>query len=475
MPVMERPLRAIAMGLGSLVLAGCATTLAPDNVAITSINEEEGYRRLGQRTLGAFGDTAILLSFSGGGTRAAAMSYGVMQELRDTYVISDEREIRLLDEVDTISSVSGGSFTAAYYGLFRDKLFETYEKDFLRQDVQSTLIRKLISPGYWFGTAFSGFDRTEMAIDFYDRTIFKGATFNDMAANGPPFIDINATDLTTGMRFTFSQDLFDMICSDLGSIKVARAVTASSAVPVAFPTIVLKNHADQCDIRGTREWDILQNTQPSSEAQAQLIENLRSYRDYQNRQYIHLVDGGISDNLGLRAVIDRLEGMGDTRFHRVHDSGIKNILVILVNAAVQRDSFIEQSPQKPKPATTMSAFIDSQMKRYDQETIDRMRKNIEQYQARADEQQLPLRIFFSEVTFDHIQLADARSMLNNMPTSLELSDRDVDQLIASARVLLRHEPSFKAFKERNRGRLAEGAMSESAICEYYAHPKCAEL
>ena len=84
-------------------------------------------------------------------------------------------------------------------------------------------------------------------------------------------------------------------------------------------------------------------------------------------------------------------------------------------------------------------------------------------------------VHVSEVTFDHIQLADARSMLNNMPTSLELSDRDVDQLIASARVLLRHEPSFKAFKERNRGRLAEGAMSESAICEYYAHPKCAEL
>jgi NTE family protein len=459
----------------SILLSGCASIYTPVNEPISVVDEDTGYRRVNTDRSQKMGDTLILLAFSGGGTRAAALSYGVMQELRDTYVVSQDKEVSLLQEVDTISSVSGGSFTAAYYGVFRDKLFETYEKDFLRQDVQSTLIRKLISPGYWLGTAFSGFDRTEMAIDFYDRTIFKGATFNDMAANGPPFIDINATDLTTGMRFTFSQDLFDMICSDLGSMKVARAVTASSAVPVAFPTIVLENHADQCDVSGTREWDILQNTQPNSEAQAQLLENLRSYRDHEKRKYIHLVDGGISDNLGLRAMIDRLEGLGDNRFDRVRDAGIKNILIILVNAAVERDSFIEQSAKKPKPATTMSAFIDSQMKRYDQETIDRLHQNIDQYQARADEQQLPLQIFFSEVTFDHVQLADASSMLNNMPTSLELSDRDVDQLIASARILLRHEPSFKAFKERNQGRLAEGAMSESTICEYYAHPKCAEL
>ena len=59
-----------------------------------------------------------------------------------------------------------------------------------------------------------------------------------------------------------------------------------------------------------------------------------------------------------------------------------------------------------------------------------------------------------------------------MPTSLELSDREVDQLIATARVLLRHEPSFVRFRENNNARLAEGAMSEKAICEFYNHPKC---
>ncbi len=246
-------------------LCACAT-LKPSNQPITEVDEASGYRRLGLKQDNEAGDTIVLLAFSGGGTRAAALSYGVMQELRDTYITDQNGEqSRVLDEVRTISSVSGGSFTAAYYGLFREKLFEDFEEDFLRQDVQSTLIRKMFSPGYWFNSAFSGFDRTEMAIDYYDRTIFKGATFADLAANGSPHVDINATDLTTGMRFTFSQEVFDLLCTDLSTIKVARAVTASSAVPVAFPTVVLKNHADQCDISGTQEWAILSRQNPDFE------------------------------------------------------------------------------------------------------------------------------------------------------------------------------------------------------------------
>ena len=186
------------------------------------------------------------------------------------------------------------------------------------------------------------------------------------------------------------------------------------------------------------------------------------------------MDGGISDNLGLRATIDRVEGLGEHRFGQLEALGVKNVLVILVNAAVQRDSFIEQSPNKPKPATTMSAFVDSQMSRYNQETIDRMRHNIERYQQRVDDEGLPLQFYFSEVSFDHVQLADASSVLNNMPTSLELKSEDVDKLISTGRLLLRNEPSFVLFKANNNGRLAEGAMSKHELCKYFDHPDCAD-
>ena len=59
-------------------------------------------------------DMIFILAFSGGGTRAAAMAYGVLQELRDTPIVIDGQHERLLDRVTHVSSVSGGSFTAAY-------------------------------------------------------------------------------------------------------------------------------------------------------------------------------------------------------------------------------------------------------------------------------------------------------------------------------------------------------------------------
>jgi len=124
------PLPCLLLAL-AIALSGCATTRPPSNKAISRIDESAGYRIPGGES--ERGEDVLLLAFSGGGTRAAALSYGVMQELRDTLTpTSNGSTIRLLDEVDIISSVSGGSFTAAYYGLYRERLFEDYEQDFLR-------------------------------------------------------------------------------------------------------------------------------------------------------------------------------------------------------------------------------------------------------------------------------------------------------------------------------------------------------
>jgi len=64
----------------------------------------------------------VLLASSGGGKRSAAFSYGVLRGLRDFTIDVNGRERHLLDELDTYAAVSGGSFPAAYYGLYRDRL-----------------------------------------------------------------------------------------------------------------------------------------------------------------------------------------------------------------------------------------------------------------------------------------------------------------------------------------------------------------
>jgi NTE family protein len=200
----------------------------------------------------------------------------------------------LLDEVDSISSVSGGSFTAAYYGLFGDKTFSDYEKVFRRQSIEGALIRKLFNPAYWWRSLFSGFDRTEMAIEYHNSHIFERKTIADFQLSHGPYIEINATDLGSANRFAFIQAYFDLICSDLSAFSVARAVTASSAVPVAFPTVVLKNYTGDCDTSQSNLVHFLDKQDTKSQDIRELKEQVNSYTNRTAHPYIHLVDGGVA-------------------------------------------------------------------------------------------------------------------------------------------------------------------------------------
>ena len=95
----------------------------------------------------------VCLTFSGGGTRAAALAYGAMLALRQARIDWPRQGETLLDEVDCISSVSGGSFTAAYYGLFRDDLFQRFEDQFLHRNIEGSLILRVLYPWNWLRLA----------------------------------------------------------------------------------------------------------------------------------------------------------------------------------------------------------------------------------------------------------------------------------------------------------------------------------
>jgi NTE family protein len=386
------------------------------------------------------GDIFLFLSFSGGGTRAAALSYGVLEELRDTVVSSRQKNTRLLDEVDIISSVSGGSFTAAYYGLYGEQLFEDYAEVFLKRDVQHGLILRVLNPVNWIRSVTTGVTRTEAAIEYYDKHIFKNATFADLYRRDGPFIEINATDLGTGDRFAFTPQTFHLICTDLSRIKVSEAVTASSAFPVAFAPIVLKNHAASCDMEKP-EW----MKEPRADARyftrkQTIISNMESYLDANNRPYIHLIDGGIADNLGLHAVIDRVVMYDGAQgaVGMIQGQLPETAVFIVVNAETNPASSFEQSPKKPTLAEIVSALGDAHIRQANLETRALMQENIGQWAAEFSRQ-----TYYIEVSFEGIEAPETRAFFNSIGTTLVLSENEVEMLQEAGRRLLRESPQFQ--------------------------------
>src|ERR1700716_3080707 len=141
---------------------GCATR--PVNPPITQADPSTGYRFEVRQAQVKNKDNLVVLAFSGGGTRAAAFSYGALEFLRRTELVGPKgNKGRLLDEVDVITGVSGGSFTALAYGLYGEKLFDDYERRFLKRNVQGEIIARAVNPANWGKLGSTAWGRSELA------------------------------------------------------------------------------------------------------------------------------------------------------------------------------------------------------------------------------------------------------------------------------------------------------------------------
>ncbi|MDS4039707.1 MAG: patatin-like phospholipase family protein [Candidatus Competibacter sp.] len=258
-------------------------------------------------------DTLVILAFSGGGTRAAAFSYGVLEFLRRAEIVgSNGEKVRLLDAVNVVTGVSGGSFTALAYGLYGDQLFADYEQRSLKRDVQGELIARAVNPVYWGKLGATGWGRSELAAELYDEILLNGATFADLGRSKGPLILASATSLSMGARLVFDQDDFDAMCSNLDAVRLSRAAAASSAVPVLPSAVTLDNYGGTCNY-AVPPWlqlfaGLAGPPRLAARAKRQIDERL-AFADGAHRPYIHLVDGGVSDNVGMRSVLTVLELM----------------------------------------------------------------------------------------------------------------------------------------------------------------------
>lgn len=420
--------------------SACATYSRVENRPYTALDPDRAYAMHQAVQSQEANSITLVLAFSGGGTRAAALAYGVLTGLRDTVVSVNGQSIRLLDEIDVISAVSGGSFTAAYFGLHGDRLFDDFEQRFLRRDMSDQLLDGLLNPALWF----SAHGRTEMAIDLYDETLFNGATFADLKRRNGPLIIINATDLGRGVRFSFLQEYFDLLCSDLSSFPVAQAVAASSAVPVIFNPVVLKNHAG-CRPPSRGMFMATSQEVAHSPQLLHLMDGLSSYAAKDQRQYIHLVDGAIADNLGLLSIYEITEAAGGAKKLLTHLGGKPNpyLVVISVNASTQPQYAMETTNRVPSMEDTINSVTDIPIHRTNAATLELLQNSIRRWSLELETAENPIETFFVKLDFGGLADPGDKLFFNQIPTSYSLREDQVNRLLLAGRELLLGNPEFQ--------------------------------
>ena len=448
-----------------LLLVGCAHR--PINPPITQVDPNTGYRHATRPHYSRDNENVVILAFSGGGMRAAAFSYGVLEFLQNTEIVGPEgNKSRLLDHVGVITGVSGGSFTALAFGLYGDKLFDDYPQRFLKRDVQGELISRTFNPTYWPSLWSSTWGRSELAADLYDEILFNGATFGDLNRGKGPFIIVSATDISTGARLPFTQDYFDVLCSDLNPVRLSRTAAASSAVPVVFRPITLNNYGGTCDY-ALLPWikpffDAVDLPRPAARVSRHLKEEAE-FADGVNRPYIHVVDGAVSDNLGMRSVLDTLEII--EALHLIGQptpyDRLRRIIVFVVNSRSSPKTEWDKSESPPGMLESLVKAAGVPIDHYSYEATELLRDKQARWQsmrrlrespafaankdpAVADALRTPdATIYAIDVSFAALKDKAELDDLNELPTSFSLPDEAVDRLRAAAGKAIMASPDFQ--------------------------------
>ncbi|HWU55900.1 MAG TPA: patatin-like phospholipase family protein [Rhizomicrobium sp.] len=408
--------------------------------------------------------TLVLLSFSGGGKRSAAFGYGVLKGLRDYPVVIDGRQGRLLDQVDIMSSVSGGSFPAAYYGLYHEKIFTDFEKDFLDQDVESYIYGSYLLPWRFAKALFNpNYGTNDRMAEVYDDLMFHGATFADLQRAGRPLVSINATDVDTGLEFMFLQDQFDLICSDLLSYPIARALAASNGFPILFNPITLKSYRSQCNgrvpawIKADRDKD-----KPLSRTH-ELARSHSLYLDADRTRYVHLLDGGISDNLAMRGVTNMamvLSGDIEDLGKRFNLSRVRRIILISSDGQAESDAATSKQIHLSGLGQLFNVVSGTQIDRYNYETmilarqqLDTLREAVRRERCEKGPRDADghacedVQVFLAHLSLAGITDKEERDRLAKIPTGLTIDKADVAQLVAAGEAQVKQSPDLAKFRD----------------------------
>ena len=281
-----------------------------------------------------------------------------------------------------------------------------------------------------------------------------------MLSKPGPLVVASSTEFATGYRFTFTQNTYDLICADLSQTRLSIAATASSAVPVAFAPVTLTNWGGTCG--PLPKW--FEQMKGGNAAEAlflnQRLSQARDLANSEQRPWLHLVDGGVSDNLGLREILELMEGLQlRTDFRELLGLGkVRRVAVIIVNSMSSPPPGWDRSPTGPNLFETILQASSVPIDNNSMDSIVLMESMVERWRLAGEVRSLDRtrdsvagssrpRIDFYPIVLDFAGIPDAdeRKFFLDVPTSFALPAETIDRLRAIGGKLLRESPQFQQF------------------------------
>jgi NTE family protein len=212
----------------------------------------------------------------------------------------------------------------------------------------------------------------------------------------------------------------------------------------------LKNYSNDCRYEAPA---YLVQAKRGGRIGAQRANELLSYLDSKKRPYIHLLDGGLSDNIALRGIIEGsgLQGNFEKLLVAAGVKNIKKFVILSVNAETTPDVMEFRSDHVPVISKALGSLIDIPINRYSFDTTTLIKMGVEKWR---DELKLKARgpdspfakdadIYFIDASLNEIADPDERLALMKIPTTLYLTDDQIDQLVIAARKLIRDNKDFQ--------------------------------
>jgi NTE family protein len=408
-----------------------------------------------------YDDTVIALSFSGGGTRAAAFSYGVLTALDQTP--TPNRSTSLLDRVDFVTGVSGGSVLAAYYGLKKRKALADFKERFLLRNAEEGLTTEISLMNIARGLQ-GGINDTTQFPHWLDENLFDHATYKSLLFQRRPLVWINASDVYNRTPFVFGRVIFGALCSDLANYPISLAVAASAAVPVVFAPIVIQGFPGGCSVP-LPDWVQRARNREDAPPLLKLFANALERYHSGEVKFVKLLDGGLVDNYGLAGLtIARLAS--DTPYGPLEpEEGVKlrRMLFLVADAGRAPSGAWAQTVAGPSGVTLITAASDTATESgavgsYSafHDTMDEWQQALVNWRCKlsaADRRRFgapsgwncrDVKFFVGRVAFDQLD-PQRRVALNAIETRFVLPPQQVDMLIDAGRDALKANGTFRSF------------------------------